>query len=42
VAAPLPFSESELRLLGALLKHKVRFMIVGLSPLRVPVSPVPQ
>jgi hypothetical protein len=24
VAVPLPFSESELRLLGALLKHKVR------------------
>ena len=31
MAAPLPFTESELRLLGVLLKRKVRFMIVGLS-----------
>jgi hypothetical protein len=31
VAAPLRFSESELRLLQILLKRKVRFMIVGLS-----------
>jgi hypothetical protein len=31
VAAPLPFSESELRLLQVLLKRKVRFMVIGLS-----------
>lgn len=31
MAAPLPFSESELRLLQVLLKRKVRFMVVGLS-----------
>ncbi|HKS38697.1 MAG TPA: hypothetical protein VJW76_16000 [Verrucomicrobiae bacterium] len=31
MAAPLPFSESELRLLETLLKRNVRFMVVGLS-----------
>ena len=31
MAEPLPFSESELRLLQILLKRKVRFMVVGLS-----------
>jgi len=31
VVVPLPFSESELRLLEVLLKPKVRFMVVGLS-----------
>jgi hypothetical protein len=40
VAAPLPFSESELRLLGALLKHKVRFMVVGLSAATLQGAPV--
>jgi hypothetical protein len=40
VAAPLPFSESELRLLGALLKQKVRFMVVGLSAATLQGAPV--
>jgi len=40
VAAPLPFSESELRLLQALLKHKVRFMVVGLSAATLQGAPV--
>jgi hypothetical protein len=40
VAAPLPFSESELRLLRALLKHKVRFMVVGLSAATLQGAPV--
>jgi len=40
VAAPLPFSESELRLLGALLEHKVRFMVVGLSAATLQGAPV--
>jgi hypothetical protein len=40
VAAPLPFSENELRLLGALLKHEVRFMIVGLSAAALQGAPV--
>lgn len=31
MAAPLPLSKSEIRLLGSLLKHKVRFMVVGLA-----------
>lgn len=31
MAAPLPFAESEIRLLTALLRARVRFMIVGLS-----------
>ena len=31
MAAPLPFSENELRVLSVLLKRKVRFMVVGLS-----------
>ena len=38
--APLPFSESERRLLGSLLKHKVRFMIVGLSAATLQGAPV--
>ena len=38
--APLPFSESERRLLGSLLKHEVRFMIVGLSAATLQGAPV--
>ncbi len=40
MAAPLPFSESELRLLGVLLKRKVRFMVVGLSAATLQGAPV--
>jgi hypothetical protein len=40
VAAPLPFSENETRLLGNLLKHKVRFMVVGLSAATLQGAPV--
>ena len=40
MAAPLPFSESERRLLRALLKHKVRFMVVGLSAATLQGAPV--
>jgi hypothetical protein len=40
VAAPLPFSESEIRLLCVLLKHKVRFMVVGLSAATLQGAPV--
>jgi hypothetical protein len=40
VAAPLPFSESELRLLQSLLKRKVRFMVVGLSAATLQGAPV--
>jgi hypothetical protein len=40
VAAPLPFSENEIRLLGNLLKHKVRFMVVGLSAATLQGAPV--
>ncbi len=40
MAAPLPFSESERRLLGSLLKHKVRFMVVGLSAATLQGAPV--
>lgn len=40
MAAPLPFSESELRLLQVLLKHKVRFMVVGLSAATLQGAPV--
>ena len=38
--APLPFSESELRLLRVLLKRKVRFMVVGLSAATLQGAPV--
>jgi hypothetical protein len=31
VAEVLPLSETELRLLESLLRHKIRFMVVGLS-----------
>jgi hypothetical protein len=40
VAAPLPFSESELTLLRALMKRKVRFMVVGLSAATLQGAPV--
>jgi hypothetical protein len=40
VAAPLPFSESELRLLQILLRRKVRFMVVGLSAATLQGAPV--
>ncbi len=40
MAAPLPFSASELGLLQALLKHKVRFMVVGLSAATLQGAPV--
>jgi hypothetical protein len=40
VAARLPFSESELRLLQVLLKRKVRFMVVGLSAATLQGAPV--
>jgi hypothetical protein len=36
----MPFSESELGLLRSLLKHKVRFMIVGLSAATLQGAPV--
>jgi hypothetical protein len=40
VPAQLPYSESERRLLAALLKRKVRFMIVGLSAATLQGAPV--
>ena len=40
MAAAHPFSESELRLLRVLLKHKVRFMVVGLSAATLQGAPV--
>ncbi len=40
MAAPLPFSESERRLLSVLLKRKVRFMVVGLSAATLQGAPV--
>lgn len=40
MAAPLPFSESEFALLSSLVKHKVRFMIVGLSAATLQGAPV--
>ena len=40
MAEPLPFSESELNLLRVLLKHRVRFMIVGLSAATLQGAPV--
>ena len=40
MAAPLPFSESERRLLENLLKRKVRFMVVGLSAATPQGAPV--
>lgn len=40
MAVPLPFSENEIRLLCSLLRHKVRFMIVGLSAATLQGAPV--
>jgi hypothetical protein len=40
VAAPLPFAESEIRILTALLQARVRFMIVGLSAATLQGAPV--
>lgn len=40
MAVPLPFSESERRLLRSLLRHKVRFMIVWLSAAALQGAPV--
>jgi len=40
VAEPLPFDESELRLLSALLEARVRFMVVGLSAATLQGAPV--
>ena len=40
MAAPLPFSESEQRLLENLLRRKVRFMVVGLSAATLQGAPV--
>jgi hypothetical protein len=40
VAEVLPLSESELKLLRALVKHNVRFMIVGLSAAALQGAPV--
>ena len=40
MAAPLPFTGNELRLLRTLLKHKVRFMVVGLSAATLQGAPV--
>jgi hypothetical protein len=40
VAAPLPFSKSEIQVLSTLLKHKVPFMVVGLSAATMQGAPV--
>jgi hypothetical protein len=40
VAAPLPFGEDEIRLLTALLRARVRFMVVGLSAATLQGAPV--
>ncbi len=40
MAAPLPFPESERRLLENLLKRKIRFMVVGLSAATLQGAPV--
>jgi hypothetical protein len=40
VAEVLPLSESELRLLRSLLRHKIRFMVVGLSAAALQGAPV--
>ncbi|HTR42264.1 MAG TPA: hypothetical protein VMH87_11670 [Pseudomonadales bacterium] len=40
MAAPLPFSKSERDVLSALLKHRVPFMIVGLSAATMQGAPV--
>ena len=40
MAEALPFTEAESRLLKALLKHKVRFMVVGLAAATLQGAPV--
>jgi hypothetical protein len=40
VAEVLPLSESEIRLLETLLRHKIRFMVVGLSAAALQGAPV--
>ena len=40
MAAPLPFAESEVRLLMALLRARIRFMVVGLSAATMQGAPV--
>jgi hypothetical protein len=40
VAEVLPLSEAELRLLASLLRHKIRFMVVGLSAAALQGAPV--
>jgi hypothetical protein len=40
VAEVLPLSDAELRLLGSLLRHKIRFMVVGLSAAALQGAPV--
>jgi hypothetical protein len=40
VAEVLPFSETELRLLETLLRHKIRFLVVGLSAAALQGAPV--
>ncbi len=40
MAEPLPFAENEIHLLQALLKAKVRFMVVGLSAATLQGAPV--
>jgi hypothetical protein len=40
VAEVLPLSEAELRLLESLLRHKIRFMVVGLSAAALQGAPV--
>lgn len=40
MAEPLPFAESEIRLLSALLEAQVRFMVVGLSAATLQGAPV--
>ena len=40
MAEVLPLSEGELRLLESLLRHRVRFMVVGLSAAALQGAPV--
>lgn len=40
VAEVLPLSESELRLLESLMRHKIRFMVVGLSAAALQGAPI--
>ena len=40
MAVPLPFAESEIGLLTALLRARIRFMVVGLSAATLQGAPV--